>query len=130
MFSKMIELLKRGKLPSPEELRARRLKTATIKKSGVLQQPNPCWSNDPKINPDSVHLLWAAILQGYQERINIATGMIFVEQGNEWNVLTPWKARGLIMEKGPGLLALAPTPGFKNILTEKVNKAVDSIGLK
>jgi hypothetical protein len=125
MFSEMIKLLKRGELPTAEELQIR-LKPAIVKKSGVMQQPRLCWSNDPKINPDSSHLLWAAILLEDQELTCMAVGMLFVEQGNELDVLTPEKARELILEKGSELLALAPTPDFKNILTEKIDKATDS----
>ena len=125
MFSEIIKLLKRGKLPSPEELQIR-LKPAMVKKSGVMQQPRLCWSNDPKINPDSVHMLWAAILLEDHGLISMAVGMIFIEEGNELDVLTPGKGRELILEKGSGLLALAPTPDFKIILAEKVNRAAGS----
>jgi hypothetical protein len=78
MFTAMINSLKNGELPAPKELKAR-LPPALVKKSGVLQQPRPCWSNDPKINPDSVHLLWAAILLEDHELINLAAGMLFTQ---------------------------------------------------
>jgi hypothetical protein len=126
MFSKMIQLLKRGEMPSAEELQTR-LKPAMIKKSGVMQQPRSCWSNDPKINPDAGHMLWAAILLEDQELISMATAMLFVEQGGELDVLTPAKARELLLGKSSDLLALAPTSKFKCLLAEKINKAANSI---
>ncbi|MEN8134246.1 MAG: hypothetical protein ABFS18_01750 [Thermodesulfobacteriota bacterium] len=129
MFSEMIEMLKRGELPSAEKLHIR-LKPAMVKKGGVMQQPHPCWSNDPKINPDSGHMLWAAILLEDQELISMATAMMFVEQGNKLDALTPQKARKLLTEKGSELLALAPTPEFKSVLAEKINTAVTSFCLK
>ena len=126
MFSKMIGLMRRGELPHSEELKTI-LKAAMVKKTGVMQQPRPCWSNDPKINPDAGHMLWAAILLGDQGLISMATAMLFVEQGNELDVLTPEKAAELLREKSSDLLALAPTPEFKCILAKRINKATASI---
>ncbi len=126
MFSKIIALIRRGVLPPPEQLQTI-LNPAMVKKTGVMQQPRPCWSNDPKINPDAGHMLWAAILLEDQELISMATAMLFVEQGNELEVLTSGKARALLIEKGADLQALAPTPEFKGILTKIINQAADSI---
>lgn len=126
MFTKMIQLLKRGELPSVAELQIR-LQPALIKKSGVLQQPRLCWSNDPKINPDAGHMLWAAILLADQELVSMTVAMLFVEQGNELDVFTPEQARELILAKGSELLALAPTPEFEDVLAERITQAADSI---
>mgnify|MGYP000645514434 CR=1 FL=1 len=76
MFSKIIALIRRGVLPPSEQLQTI-LKPAMVKKTGVMQQPRPCWSNDPKINPDAGHMLWAAILLEDQELISMATAMLF-----------------------------------------------------
>ena len=126
MFSKIIELLKAGELPSSAELSAR-LKPAMVKKGGVMNQPRLCWSNDPKINPDAVHMLWAAILLGDHEMVLMVVGMVFVEQGYELAELTPEIARELIVDKGSDLVALAPNHESRKILAEKVNGAADSI---
>ncbi len=126
MFSKIFESIKRGVLPPSEELKTI-LKPAMVKKTGVMQQPRPCWSNDPKINPDAGHMLWTAILLEDPESIDMATAMLFVEQGNELEVLTPEKARKLLLEKSAGLLALAPNSDFRLTLAEIINKAADSI---
>lgn len=123
MFSEMIASLKKGEMPSVENLRTK-LQPAMVKKSGVLQQPRMCRSNDPKINPDSIHMLWAAILLGDQELIDVVAGMIFVEQENDLDGLTSEKDREMVLEKISGLLALAPNSDFKNVLIEKINEAV------
>lgn len=126
MFTKMIQLLESGVLPASAELKIR-LQPALAKKSGVLQQPRPCWSNDPKINPDTGHMLWAAILLADQELIGMTVAMLFVEQGNELDVFTPEQARELILAKGSELLALAPTPAVAHVLAERITQAADSI---
>lgn len=127
MFSEIIRLLRSGVLPSDEQL-IRRLKPAMVKKGGVLQQPRMCWSNDPKINPDTVHLLWSAILSGREDLIFIAVGMLFVEQGGGGlDELTPEMAGDLILLQGDALQALASDRDFGRVLLEKVNEAADIV---
>lgn len=61
MFSQMIADLQHGLLPAAEALRAR-LQVAMVKKLAMLRLPRQFHHNDPKINPDTEHMLWAAIL--------------------------------------------------------------------
>ncbi len=70
--------LKEGVLPPGPSLR-RRLALALVKKAGILQQPRPCWSNDPKINPEARHLLWAAVILEDFEAVGLAAGLLNLE---------------------------------------------------
>ena len=78
MFTEMINMLKEGRRPADDELK-RRLDLAVVKKGGVLQQPKQCWSGDTKINPDAVHMLWAAVILGDVDTIATVVGMIGIE---------------------------------------------------
>lgn len=126
MFSSIIARLQRGELPTPTELRSR-VTPAVAKKSGVLHQPRACWSNDPKINPDGVHLLWAAILLGDLDEISLVTGLLFVEQGNSLDEFTPAKAGALLLAASSPLLELAPNHSFRAVLSEKIREAAASL---
>ena len=75
----MIEQLKKGELPSQGYVRAR-LDVAITKKLGILKTPYLCWSSDPKINPVTKHLFWAAVLMGDREKINLIEGLTMAER--------------------------------------------------
>ena len=122
MFTQMLELLKKGELPLSKDLETR-LKPAIVKKSGVMQQPRPCWSNDPKINPNATHILRATIMLEDHELISMAIGILVIEQGQKLDLLTAEKAEKLLLEKGDELLDLAPTADLKSILAQKIHKA-------
>jgi hypothetical protein len=75
MFSEMIADLQRLKMPEPVSLR-KRFDFALTKKLGVLKLPSAFWTQDPKINPRSDHLLWAALLLMDRERIELALAVL------------------------------------------------------
>lgn len=127
MFSKMITSLQAGVMPPVEPL-AQLLRVALVKKQGVLQQPPACWSSDPKINPDSVHLVWAAVLNGRQEELISAEALVINEflarpSRQEVNM-----ANGKIQEILRDLPNLAPTQEFHVELLRKVETARRMMG--
>jgi hypothetical protein len=119
MFSEMIEQLKKGTTPQAASLLPR-LKAAIAKKSGVIRQPKMCWSSDPKINPDSTHMLWAAILVGDLELVEICTGIILVEEGNKAGAAD---SETLVRNKSAELLALVNDKNLKKTLQRKIDTA-------
>lgn len=65
----MIRSLERGELPNEQALRGW-FRMALTKKLAIISLPPAFWENDPKRNPDSRYLLWAAVLlqdiEGYR----------------------------------------------------------------
>jgi len=78
MFSQLISKLKSSTMPDKDEL-GKRLALALVKKMGVIKQPYHFWSSDPKINPPTAHLLWAAILLEDKEAIGQIEGIALWE---------------------------------------------------
>ena len=122
MFSKMIQQLKEGEIPDLKNL-SDLLKVALIKKQGVLQQPPACWSNDPKINPDSGHILWAAVLLGLEEDTQTAVGIFISEINSRPGKVEKGQDLAALDEKLMELVRLAPTAEFAEILKEKAERA-------
>ena len=117
----MINQLQEGKMVPVGHL-ASLVKVALVKKQGVLQQPPACWSNDPKINPDALHLLWAAVLLGSADEIITAAGLMMNESmARPGNDNQDHLAR--VNEKLMEIVALAPTPDFVVFLKEKADQA-------
>lgn len=75
MFTDMIADLNKGAMPDPASLKTR-FDFALTKKTGVVKLPSAFWMRDPKINPRSDHLLWAALLLLDRSRIDLALAVI------------------------------------------------------
>jgi hypothetical protein len=75
MFSEIVLDLGRNRLPEPDSL-CRRFDIAVTKKQGVVRLPPSFWVDDPKINPRTDHLFWAALLTGDLQRIELAMAVI------------------------------------------------------
>lgn len=122
MFNSMISQLQNGTFPPPGPL-ANLLKVALIKKQGVLQQPPACWSNDPKINPDAGHLLWAAALLGSEEEILTAAGLMMSELLTRSRKSRPGQELALVDEELMEMVELAPSGAFRILLKAKADQA-------
>jgi hypothetical protein len=121
MFSNMINELQEDEIPAAGYL-ASILKVALVKKQGVLQQPPACWSNDPKINPDSAHLLWAAVLLGSEDEIITAAGLMMSElMAKPGNDSSDHLTR--VNEKILDIVDLALSPGMTALLKKKADQA-------
>ena len=111
------------------------LTIALIKKMGVLNLPYHCWHTDPKINPSSKHLLWAAILAADKERCAIIEGIIHTElqTGRGAAIRTNQQdqqaaaVRATVSRYVAELLNLAPKPALRDELARKVNKILPTI---
>lgn len=79
MFSQMIAALGDQEMPEPAAL-TKRFDFAVTKKLGIIKLPRAFWMGDPKINPRSDHLFWAALLLKDRERIDLALSIIALEQ--------------------------------------------------
>jgi len=78
MFTQMVNKLQNGTLPKKDEL-STRFEFALVKKLGVIRTPYQFWPNDPKINPQTKHLLWATILLNDVENYRIVEAIISAE---------------------------------------------------
>jgi hypothetical protein len=78
MFSQMIADVQNGLLPAAEALRSR-LQVAMVKKLAMLRLPRQFHHNDPKINPDTEHMLWAAILLEDADAVQTLEMILFTE---------------------------------------------------
>ena len=78
---------------------------AMTKKLGIVKLPPAFWMHDPKINPRSDHLFWAALFLKDRNRIDMALSVIAVElaettsvKGNDCRQRVDDKARELVEE--------------------------------
>ena len=78
MFSEMIAAVNNNVAPEPISLQ-KRFDFALTKKLGIVKLPPAFWMQDPKINPRSDHLFWAALLLKDRNRIDMALSVIAVE---------------------------------------------------
>ena len=95
---------------------------ALIKKQGVLQQPPPCWTNDPKINPRADHLLWATVILGSEEDISAAAGLLITElqeKPGDTDADTVGQVLNILKE----LPAMVPGAKLKESLSSLITKA-------
>jgi len=122
MFREMLESLKNGVLPSSVSLRPR-LALALVKKSGILQQPPPCWSNDPKINPEARHLLWAAVIVEDVEAIGLAAGLLTLELQAARPGYAPAEIRAEVYRQLNALADQPPNQELRRALQSRIDRA-------
>jgi len=82
MFSEFFHDLGSGKMINFNLLKCR-FDVAMTKKMGVVTLPPAFWMQDPKINPRTDHLLWAALLLGDQDRVALAFSALAVEHDEQ-----------------------------------------------
>lgn len=104
MFSEMIAVIHNKGVPEPDTLQ-KRYDFAMTKKMGIVKLPSAFWMQDPKINPRSDHLFWAALLLKDRSRIDLALSVIALElaetismQGGEVRENVDNRASALVKE--------------------------------
>jgi hypothetical protein len=122
MFREILESLKEGVLPSAGSLR-RRLTLALVKKTGILQQPRACWSNDPKINPEARHMLWAAVILEDDEAIGLAAGLLSLELHAGHPGYAHSEIRAEVLRQLCALSDLAPNHESRRMLQARIDRA-------
>lgn len=90
MFSEMVAELNRGREPEPGPLR-KRFDFALIKKTAAVRLPPSFRTGDPKINPRSDHLFWAALLLMDRERIDLALAVMAAEAAEKNGSAGAWR---------------------------------------
>ena len=126
MFSDMVADLNRRVMPEPVSL-AKRFDIAITKKLGVVKLPPAFWMQDPKINPRSDHLLWAAFLTLDRKRIELALSVLAVEIAEtshsvdfKYQELTAQRGRDLIDQ----LLHQIHEPGTREKFEHELQKVL------
>lgn len=115
MFSEMIAGLRCGILPEPGPLRGR-CHAAITKKLAFVRLPPVYWEADPKRNPDTRHLLWAILLLGDENMLDILKGIIIMEQAEREGL-----SLDEFMEQSLKALSdLAPYPFVRRLLEERL----------
>jgi hypothetical protein len=117
MFTEMINNLKVGVLPDPAPLSGR-CRAALSKKLALVSQPPTYWINDPKRNPVTEHLLWAILLLGDPDLLDVVIGIILMEQ-EETDGLS---AEKFMQQSINHLLELAPDGNFRQHLQRELAK--------
>jgi len=114
MFSEMVESLKLGVLPDINLLKGR-CRAALSKKLAIVSQPPTYWIDDPKRNPLTEQLLWAILLTGDSDLLDIMIGIILMEQEE----LDGMSVESFMQQSITHLLALAPNDSFLKQLRQE-----------
>lgn len=131
MFSDMVSSLKKGEVADLNILR-KRFDTALVKKIAVISTPYSFWTSDPKINPPTKELIWAAILLQDSDNYKLLTGIVATETNEKnrasgqnaessGNISESKKITGSIIEE---FLTLAPTENFRKLLKRKLDNTL------
>ncbi len=88
MFVEVFRDMSMGKMIDTDLL-GRRFDLAITKKLGVVKLPPSFWMQDPKINPRSDHLLWAALLLDDPDRVALAFSVLAVEYEEQQKKVAP-----------------------------------------
>ena len=125
MFAEMVAGLAQGRLPAAASLR-QRFDMALTKKMGVVRLPPAFWPEDPKINPRTAHLFWAALLLQDRERMDLALAALAAEQAARTPAALPDHAglAGQARELLQQLLAVIGDPGRREELRRDLRRAV------
>ena len=126
MFREMLKSLEDGVLPSAAALR-QRLALALVKKAGILQQPRPCWSCDPKINPQTRHLLWAAVILEDEEALGQASWFFDQELQAGHPGLAPSEIRAELWRQLHALGDLASNHELRQELLARIDRAASHL---
>lgn len=113
----MVRDLSCGELPDEQRLRGW-FRAALTKKLAIVSLPPAFWENDPKRNPDTIRLLWAATLLKDLDGcrcIQIVMATEKDEQGLEKSV------EKRIEDGLNSLLELGATAGIREFLQERVH---------
>jgi len=114
MFSEMLNELQRGIVPDLQPLQGR-CRAALSKKLAIVSQPPTYWIEDPKRNPLTEHLLWAILLTGNSELLDIIIGIIMMEQEELQGI----SVETFMRESIARLLDLAPDEAFREYLKKE-----------
>ncbi len=134
MFADVMNDLKKGVLPADSAAFKKQFDIAMIKKMGVLELPYHFWSSDPKINPSSDHLAWAAFILEDRERFSQVEEVIVQEIVEQ---LGGRKAAGELADSvvqdnfkeiTDKFLRLAPNKAFRQVLEAKIKVTVNRPG--
>ncbi len=115
MFAEMVSDLERGIFPDSNMLRGR-CHAAVTKKLALIRLPPTYWENDPKRNPRTRHLLWAALLLHDEDLLEVVKGIVLMEQAEGEGL----SAGEFYQSSLNDLMALAPNRGFAEMLRENV----------
>lgn len=121
MFTEMINQLQAGKLPDEARLNGL-LTAALVKKTAIVKMPPQFWYEDPKMNPLSNHLLWAAIVLGDKEKFFLIEGILLEEwmgRGRSGEVM---KLEEFIEKQLHELLCLLPDQLVRRQVVKNIKK--------
>ncbi len=85
-----------------------RCRAALSKKLAIVSQPPTYWIEDPKRNPITEQLLWAVLLTGDSDLLDIIIGIILMEQEETDGM----SVEAFMRQSVTHLLALAPDESF------------------
>ncbi len=130
MFSTMIEDLKQGIEPAPGPLRLR-LQAALVKKLAMMRLHREFHHNDSKINPNSEHMLWAAILLENNEAMETLVTILITEAHDRHEAQrgamdarsTPPDLAEVLDASLGDLLAMGTDTKLNQLLKQKIKKA-------
>ena len=129
MLSTMLTSLKKGELPDMATLQGR-LRAALVKKTAMLHLPRPFRHNDEKINPNSHHILWAAILLDDHPSQILALDLLLIEaldkpQAKNKKITTKDNCQNRIFQQScQELLSLSSHHSLKTFVSKKLKKLI------
>ncbi|MBU1641691.1 MAG: hypothetical protein KKG53_14550 [Proteobacteria bacterium] len=125
----MIADLKQGLEPDPGPLR-QRLQAAMVKKLAMMRLQREFHHNDSKINPNSEHMLWAAILLEDDEAVDTLITILITEAHDQYEAQRgamdarriPPELPEVVTASIQRLLTIGPGEKLNQLLKHKIKK--------
>ncbi|MEN8140460.1 MAG: hypothetical protein ABFR97_04480 [Thermodesulfobacteriota bacterium] len=124
MLSGMVQAIEAGEIPAKSPLQGR-LRAALIKKMAWLQQPVAMRSPDSKLNPATIQLVWAAIIVGDAESLDLSLDIFLTELSEQDGAAM--ERQLILADCRDKLLALAPDRASRAAL-ETLSRKIDNSG--
>ena len=130
MFSEMIKDLQSGSEPALPPIR-QRLQAAMVKKLAMMRLNKEFQHNDSKINPETEHMLWAAILLEDHDAVETLASILLTEAYDRYEAqrgamdapTSPPDPNDVLSSCAHKLVTISSQNKLQKLVKEKIQKA-------